>query len=195
MPGRTSWSALDLARRRSLLVAREQLEAAEDRDEPAAVVRAGVGWSACWPATSWPGWTAHRPRRALTNSMSSKRSMPTPLGGICQHQSAPPMPDDLRAAMHTFDGEVETLTACSWCGEPFRPRTGGRPREYCSVPCRRAMGRYREALPRWRAELAQLNASAAAYRDVVPTFLRNEIDGLERLIATSGPRSNLRTIR
>ncbi len=77
---------------------------------------------------------------------------------------------------------LHVVPACAWCGHPFEPNTFGRPRVYCSIGCRQDAGHYREDLPRWQADLAQLEASARGYRGTVPPFLRNEIADLRRLI-------------
>ena len=78
---------------------------------------------------------------------------------------------------------VPPMHACAWCTRPFTPNALGRPRVYCSLSCRREHGRYADALPRWRRELAEAEASAAGYRGGPPTFLRNEIASLRALIA------------
>jgi hypothetical protein len=80
------------------------------------------------------------------------------------------------------------MTSCAWCGKTFPPNTFGRPRVYCDLECRQEHGRYTEALPRWRADLAESEAAAAGYRGKVPTFLRNKITGLRDLIAAKGQR-------
>jgi hypothetical protein len=82
------------------------------------------------------------------------------------------------------------MRACEWCATAFEANATGRPRRYCSRQCRQDAGHYREDLPRWQAELADLETSAAGYR-TVPTFIANQIDVLRRLIspATKGRRS------
>ena len=74
------------------------------------------------------------------------------------------------------------LPSCAWCGHGFEPNGSGRPRRYCSLRCRRDAGHYREAAPRWRAELAELEASGHGYRQGPPTFLRNRMAALRDLL-------------
>jgi hypothetical protein len=82
--------------------------------------------------------------------------------------------------------DLRAVRSCSWCGQPLPPDAPGR-RAYCGIPCRQDAGHYREALPRWQGRLAELEAAAAGYRGQVPTFIRNEIADLRRLIARGRP--------
>lgn len=80
------------------------------------------------------------------------------------------------------------MTDCQWCGGPVTPRDRGRPKAYCSVPCRRAQGRYLEKLPGWQADLAQLEQDAAKYPGGPPVYVRNLIAAVRAAIA-SHPRA------
>ncbi|MGD0247806.1 MAG: hypothetical protein ABSB75_02020 [Candidatus Limnocylindrales bacterium] len=84
------------------------------------------------------------------------------------------------------------MNACAWCGQPFAPNPPGhgRPRLYCSRQCRHDHGYHVEQLPRWQAELAEAEASAAGWRKLrqpVPVALRNQLEELRRLIG-QGPQ-------
>lgn len=67
---------------------------------------------------------------------------------------------------------------CAWCDAPFAPNRTGRPRRYCSIPCRQAAGHYRERGPALRAWLAELEDSERAHRRrelPVPVYLANDL--------------------
>jgi hypothetical protein len=86
---------------------------------------------------------------------------------------------------------VVALSRCPRCGTAFLPGTRGRPKVYCGPTCRRDAERYAERLPAWQAELAEAERIAAqwqAIRKPVPVVVRNQIDGLRRLIIHHGPR-------
>ena len=87
--------------------------------------------------------------------------------------------------------DLHAVPRCARCGAPFDRNATGRPKIYCGPLCRQDAARYLERLPAWQAELAEAERVAAqwqAIRKPVPVVVRNQIDGLRRLIVHHGPR-------
>ena len=75
------------------------------------------------------------------------------------------------------------MSACLWCGQPFEPRrTGGKPQQFCSTPCRRA---FDHACGAWvRAAIGFGLLRATTIREWHEDNARVAPDGQVRLEAT-----------